>query len=98
MDLKVLVCLLVFCLQISAGVQNVSAAPVDDLRQTPVVRAVQRVASAVVNIHTRTIVEEPTNPFGAIPGGEIFGQFLRAGEEPAARTKEPWFRGCYRCL
>jgi serine protease Do len=49
-----------------------------DLRRTPVVRAVEAVAPAVVNIHTQRVVEREVNPFGSMFGGsELFAPFLR---------------------
>ncbi|MBU1003959.1 MAG: trypsin-like peptidase domain-containing protein [Proteobacteria bacterium] len=44
----------------------VSATPALNLRLTPVVRAVQAVAPAVVNITTARVVERDVNPFGGL--------------------------------
>ncbi|GAU07748.1 peptidase [Desulfoplanes formicivorans] len=48
----------------------------ENLRMTPVVRAVQAVAPAVVNIHTSTLVEQQVNPFGGLFGGDLFEHFF----------------------
>lgn len=51
-----------------------------ELRRTPVVRAVQAVAPAVVNITTARVVERNVNPFGSLFGDEmlnpLFQQFF----------------------
>jgi serine protease Do len=49
-----------------------------DPRRTPVVRAIEAVAPAVVNIHTQRIVEREANPFGGMLGGsDFFAPFFR---------------------
>jgi serine protease Do len=49
-----------------------------DPRRTPVVRAIETVAPAVVNIHTQRIVEREANPFGGMLGGnDFFAPFFR---------------------
>lgn len=58
------------------GAHFLWAAP-EDLRRTPVVRAVEKVAPAVVNISTTSVVERNVNPFGALFGGdELFNRFF----------------------
>ncbi len=48
-----------------------------DVRMTPVVRTVQSIAPAVVNIHTARIVEQELNPFGSMFGDdELFRHFF----------------------
>lgn len=48
-----------------------------DLRRTPVVRAVEKVAPAVVNISTTTVVERSVNPFGSLFGrDDLFNRFF----------------------
>jgi Do/DeqQ family serine protease len=49
----------------------------ENLRMTPVVKAVQAVAPAVVNIHTSTLVKERVNPFGGLFGGDLFEHFFQ---------------------
>ena len=50
-----------------------------EVRMTPVVRTVQAVAPAVVNIHTARIVEQEINPFGSMfRHDEIFRRFFGA--------------------
>ncbi|MBT8762324.1 trypsin-like peptidase domain-containing protein [Desulfohalobiaceae bacterium Ax17] len=51
------------------------------LRYTPVVRAVQKVAPAVVNIHTKRIVEQKVNPFRSFFGESfpLWEEFLGPG-------------------
>ncbi|NCD25245.1 MAG: PDZ domain-containing protein [Deltaproteobacteria bacterium] len=50
-------------------------------RITPVVRTVQAVAPAVVNIHTARIVEQDVNPFGNLLGqDELFRHFFGSRE------------------
>ncbi len=49
----------------------------DDLRMTPVVKAVQKVSPAVVNIHTSSVVRQEVNPFGGMFGGDLFEHFFR---------------------
>jgi serine protease Do len=49
-----------------------------DLRRTPVVQAIETVAPAVVNIHTKRVVEREVNPFGSMFGAnDFFAPFLR---------------------
>ena len=47
-----------------------------DIRITPVVRTVQSVAPAVVNIHTARIVEQEINPFGSMFDDSLFRHFF----------------------
>ncbi|MFP4071682.1 MAG: trypsin-like peptidase domain-containing protein [Desulfovibrionales bacterium] len=51
----------------------------EDLRRTPVVRAVQAVAPSVVNIQTRKVVERSNDPFGQFFSrrDDVFSPFLR---------------------
>jgi len=49
----------------------------DDLRRTPVVRAVQKVKKAVVNVSTYEQVYERTNPFSRFGGDSFFDRFFR---------------------
>ena len=53
----------------------------DNLRYTPVVQAVQKVAPAVVNIHTKKIVERKVNPFRSFFGESfpLWEEFLGPG-------------------
>lgn len=52
-----------------------------DARVTPVVRTVQAVAPAVVNIHTARIVEQEVNPFSSMFGqDEVFRHFFGSQE------------------
>ncbi len=46
------------------------------IRMTPVVRTVQSVAPAVVNIHTARIVEQEINPFGTMFDDTLFRHFF----------------------
>ena len=46
------------------------------IRMTPVVRTVQSVAPAVVNIHTARIVEQDLNPFGSMFDDTLFRHFF----------------------
>jgi serine protease Do len=46
------------------------------IRMTPVVRTVQSVAPAVVNIHTARIVEQELNPFGNMFDDTLFRHFF----------------------
>jgi len=56
-------------------------------RMTPVVRTVQDVAPAVVNIHTARIVEQEINPFGGFLGDEqLFRHFF--GDQELTRKFE----------
>ncbi|WP_319763952.1 trypsin-like peptidase domain-containing protein [Maridesulfovibrio sp.] len=48
----------------------------DSLRRTPVVRAVQKTAPAVVNISVTRIVERGISPFGQMFGGQGFDLFF----------------------
>ncbi|CCO22682.1 trypsin-like peptidase domain-containing protein [Maridesulfovibrio hydrothermalis] len=52
------------------------AAKDDFLRITPVVKAVQKVAPAVVNITVTRIVERGVSPFGQMFGGDPFDSFF----------------------
>lgn len=47
-----------------------------NIRMTPVVRTVQSVAPAVVNIHTARIVEQELNPFGSMFDDSLFRHFF----------------------
>ena len=47
-----------------------------NIRMTPVVRTVQSVAPAVVNIHTARIVEQEINPFGTMFDDTLFRHFF----------------------
>ncbi|MFA6810724.1 MAG: trypsin-like peptidase domain-containing protein [Desulfoplanes sp.] len=78
--LKQAVGLVVLCLLVWAGPQSASG-QINALRQTPVVRAVQQITPAVVNIHTSTIVEQQVNPFAGVPGGNLFEQFFGGSGE-----------------
>ena len=49
----------------------------DDLRRTPVVRAVQAVGPAVVNITSSRMVRAVATPFGGQFSGPLFERFLR---------------------
>ena len=63
-----------------------SAASTRDVRMTPVVRTVQDVAPAVVNIHTARIVEQEVNPFGNLFDDRIFRHFF--GDQDLTRRFE----------
>ncbi|NJB69296.1 Do/DeqQ family serine protease [Desulfobaculum xiamenense] len=55
-----------------------TTAPVaDDLRMTPIVRAVQTVAPAVVNITSARVVERDANPFGGLIDERLMNPLLR---------------------
>ena len=59
-----------------------------DIRMTPVVRTVQSVAPAVVNIHTARIVEQELNPFGSMFDDSLFrhrSEERRVGKECRSR-------------
>ena len=61
-----------------ASVARATSVPADQqLRMTPVVRAVQAVAPAVVNITTAKVVEREINPFGGLFPDEFFSPFFR---------------------
>lgn len=47
-----------------------------EARMTPVVRTVQAVTPAVVNIHTARIVEQDVNPFGSMLDEKLFRHFF----------------------
>jgi serine protease Do len=59
----------------------------DSARRTPVVRAVERIGPAVVNVHTETIVE---TPFGGRPGptGDPFFDRFFHGFSPQPRARK----------
>jgi S1-C subfamily serine protease len=58
-----------------------AAASGREVRMTPVVRTVQSVAPAVVNIHTARIVEQEVNPFGGLFGNdELLRHFFGSQE------------------
>ncbi len=63
-----------------------SAAATRDARMTPVVRTVQEVAPAVVNIHTARIVEQDINPFGNLFDDQLFRHFF--GDQDLTRRFE----------
>ena len=63
-----------------------SAAATRDVRMTPVVRTVQDVAPAVVNIHTARIVEQEVNPFGNLFDDRLFRHFF--GDQDLTRRFE----------
>ncbi|WP_320172003.1 trypsin-like peptidase domain-containing protein [Maridesulfovibrio sp.] len=55
---------------------TVCASGGDSLRITPVVRAVQQTAPAVVNITVTSVVERGVSPFGQMFGGDPFDSFF----------------------
>jgi len=63
-----LVLALMLCSAVPALAGHTTVAPVhkDDLRRTPVVRAVEAVAPAVVNITSARVVEREVNPLGRL--------------------------------
>ena len=61
----------------AACAQGADEGGVDELRLTPVVRAVQAVAPAVVNITTARVVEREVNPFGNLFGSGLLDPRLR---------------------
>lgn len=61
---------------------SASATPSDDLRITPVVRAVQKASPAVVNINTTRIQRVPESPFGGWFNDPFFNFFERFFETP----------------
>lgn len=63
-----------------------SVAATRDARMTPVVRTVQEVAPAVVNIHTARIVEQDINPFGNLFDDRLFRHFF--GDQDLTRRFE----------
>ncbi|WP_027720266.1 trypsin-like peptidase domain-containing protein [Maridesulfovibrio zosterae] len=67
---------LIVCFGTTLFVQPLFAATGDSLRVTPVVRAVQRTSSAVVNITVTSIVERGVSPFGQMFGGDSFESFF----------------------
>ncbi len=57
-------------------------------RRTPVVRAVEKVGPAVVNVHTETIIDPP---FGGLPGptgDPFFDRFFRGLRPSRGRASE----------
>jgi serine protease Do len=59
-----------------------------ELRRTPVVRAIETVAPAVVNIHTQRVVEREVNPFGSMfNGSDFFAPFFREFMGPGSTRK-----------
>ncbi len=79
--IRILAMCLFFLLTHNAPPGATPLAHADDLRMTPVVRAVQRVGPAVVNITTDRITAQQRNPFA---DDEVFGPFFREffGELP----------------
>jgi S1-C subfamily serine protease len=63
-----------------------SGASTSGVRMTPVVRTVQQVAPAVVNIHTARIVEQEVNPFGNLFDDRLFRHFF--GDQDLTRRFE----------
>ena len=59
-----------------AGAHFSAASSIPQVRLTPVVRTVQSVAPAVVNIHTARIVEQEINPFGTLFDDRLFRHFF----------------------
>jgi S1-C subfamily serine protease len=57
-----------------------------EARMTPVVRTVQAVTPAVVNIHTARIVEKEINPFGSMLDEKLFRHFF--GDQDLTRRFE----------
>lgn len=68
-------CLL--CLVALAAAPAAAGAKDDTLRMTPVVRAVQAVSPAVVNITTAKVVERDVNPFGGLFNDQLMNPMLR---------------------
>lgn len=66
----------IFALLAVALSQPCFAAKDNSLRVTPVVRAVQKTAPAVVNINVTRIVERGVSPFGQMFGGQGFDMFF----------------------
>ena len=58
-----------------------------ELRMTPVVKAVQAVAPAVVNITTAKVVEREVSPFGGIFPDELLSPFFRDFFGPGVKQK-----------
>ena len=79
---KILVALLFWALTSA----HFAAASTRDVRMTPVVRTVQDVAPAVVNIHTARIVEQEVNPFGTLFDDQLFRHFF--GDQDLTRRFE----------
>lgn len=69
-------CALVLC-ALAAAAPAGAIAGQDELRMTPVVRAVQAVAPAVVNITTAKVVEREVNPFGGLFNDRLMNPLLR---------------------
>ncbi len=59
-----------------------------DVRMTPVVRTVQNVAPAVVNVHTARIVEQDINPFGSMFGSDELLQHFFGSEDLTRRFEQ----------
>lgn len=66
----------VLCFIISLSIAE-SAAYVDEIRITPVVKAVEKVKGAVVNISTHEQAYERTNPFSQFGNNTFFDRFFR---------------------
>ena len=59
-----------------------------EVRMTPVVRTVQSVAPAVVNIHTARIVEQEVNPFGGLFGDDEMLRHFFGSQEFTRRFEQ----------
>jgi Do/DeqQ family serine protease len=67
-----------FALLLALASASLAATPAEiELRRTPVVRAVEAAAPAVVNITTAKLVEVVGSPFGRGPANDLFGQFFK---------------------
>ncbi len=74
-----------FCLaSLLAVIPVISAGASADERRTPVVKAVERVAPATVNITTTQQVHRSANPF--FPGNRLFEEFFGRFSDPRPRT------------
>jgi serine protease Do len=82
-----------FLATVGAAVLAVFCSPLahatSELRRTPVVRAVEKTRSAVVNLYTETIVQTPFRPRGPeSPWDEFFGELFRNGPSgPGSRKR-----------
>lgn len=61
---------LIFINCMSAGAQN-------DLRESPIVKAVKKIGPAVVNISSEQTVRQRTSPFSGFSGNPLFDNFFR---------------------
>ncbi len=79
-----------FLLAAAAGMAFAAPLALDDRdnpRMTPVVRAVQAVAPAVVNITTAKVVEREVSPFGGLFPEEFLSPFFRDFFGPGVKQK-----------